>query len=487
MSKKLKLALRNCSTEHGFAIPIAVGMGLVMILIGATMIVRSQGNEVTASAQKATAGSLGIAETGTTRVQSLLNRYRTLANITLTNIATTPPSSSWKQAYDTSPVCGAGGGTTEVSGYRLNEWIGLTSGGQFRVTNYTYKPSSGPIDSVQVTGSIPASGSSTVTVSNAVYLADGSSVDGQIEGIQGTLSRSGSGYTFKRLFSGTAITSSTRDFFPATTPGTGILEVEGQLGANIKATSHLQVNIPVQSGNIATVPIPGVFLGTGGTGNNTIQGNVLLKDCATSTASVSVTGTDPSTGQPYKAFHSNLAFPDLPIKPSFYPSQILGTINGSSMSGLGAVSIGGSHQRLTLPRVGDTPNGSVYEYSVSSISIPNNSELVITPGQKVKLYLDGNIASGGDIIHDCASLPTCQPTDFQIFGYGSTGSEICMSGNNYIEAFIFAPNYAVGVAGSGVVLEVSKVLFGHMTGVTVAVVVLIHRILLSYKLQVGLL
>lgn len=55
MDKKLKIALRRSSSEQGFAIPIAVGMGLIMLLVGVTMIIKSQGDQVTASAQKNTA------------------------------------------------------------------------------------------------------------------------------------------------------------------------------------------------------------------------------------------------------------------------------------------------------------------------------------------------------------------------------------------------------------------------------------------------
>lgn len=52
MNKKLKVALKRRASEQGFALPIALGLGFVMLLIGATMIMRSQGDQVTASAQK---------------------------------------------------------------------------------------------------------------------------------------------------------------------------------------------------------------------------------------------------------------------------------------------------------------------------------------------------------------------------------------------------------------------------------------------------
>lgn len=86
MNKELKVTLRHRSSEQGFAIPIAMGLGLVMILIGAMMIMRSQGDQVTASAQKSTAQSLSVAEIGITRVQDFLNKYRYFIKV---------PSTQW--------------------------------------------------------------------------------------------------------------------------------------------------------------------------------------------------------------------------------------------------------------------------------------------------------------------------------------------------------------------------------------------------------
>jgi hypothetical protein len=66
-------------SEAGFALPIAIGVGLIMLLLGVTMVVRSQNDQVNASAQKATAKSLAAAESGVSKVQTFLNHTRTLA------------------------------------------------------------------------------------------------------------------------------------------------------------------------------------------------------------------------------------------------------------------------------------------------------------------------------------------------------------------------------------------------------------------------
>lgn len=434
MNRKLRIALKRRNSEQGFALPVAMGMGLVMILVATTMLIRSQGDQVTASAQKATNQGLSAAETGITRFQDLINTNRIIALYrdcqgTRSSGACLDSGTTLSWANPTTiPGINAactGGGASTVTAASATTWTPVDpsnlSLGQYRLDSYVY-PAPGTPGTVGV-----APGTGQLTVEGRVNQEDANG-DGD---------------------------------------NTDVADIS--VGT---ATTKLQVNVPVQQGDLNSVPIPGAWIGTGGTGNNTIQGNVLLNDCSAALNSVTVTGTDPSTGQDYVKQHTSMTFPTPPTKPTFIPNQVLGTIDGGTMSGLGATSIGGSHERLTLPRASDVPNGSVYEYSVSSINIPNNSELVITPGQKVKLYLDGGIASGGDIIHSCGSLNedinsngvldsgedsngngvldvTCQPTDFQIFGYGPVGTQICMSGNNSIEAFIFAPNYTVGVAGSG--------------------------------------
>lgn len=408
MNKKLKLALKNSSSEQGFAIPIAVGLGFVMLLIGATMIMRSQGDEVTASTQKATNRGLSAAETGITRYQSLINSNRVIATYPLTGTL------SWTEAKDIpgistcngSTVTGAtvvkdaantrwrdvntedlNGNETLDTGEDLNENKILDrdpSLGQYRIVNYTY--SSTPT-------TFPGTGTLTV---------------------EGRVNQSGSGKT-------------------ATT----------SLGT---ATTRLQVNIPVQQGDINSIPVPGLWLGTGTPGKNEIQGNVLLSDCNADPSKVNLSKDksgnvliNPDTGQPYQALYSDIDFPDLPVKPSPSPNTLTLTDKSS----------------LILPKIGtdktSTKNGeTVYEYSVANI--PKGANITITPGQKVIFYLDGNIEKGADLTHTCPidakgiPLAGCVPNDFQIFGYSSKGT-MCPNGTTTIEAFIYAPKYTAGVEG----------------------------------------
>lgn len=117
--------------DQGFALPLAVGMGLIMILVGMTMIARSQNDQITASAQKATASGLGVSEAGVTHVQSFLNKYRGFST----------KSYPWsahltESGYMTSNCVSSS--TVKAETEALNDWITLPGGtNRFKVVSYT--------------------------------------------------------------------------------------------------------------------------------------------------------------------------------------------------------------------------------------------------------------------------------------------------------------------------------------------------------------
>lgn len=403
MNRKLKIALKRRSSEQGFALVVAVGMGLIMVLVGTTMLIRGRGDQVTASAQKATNQGLSAAETGITRYQDLINTNRIIATYTRTgtpgwtNAATIPGITSG---------CTSGGGSSTVTPASVTTWQNVDlnvpsdpTQGQYRLVDYTYTPNSGVIAPA-------APGTGTLTV-------------------EGRVNQTGTGST------------ATEDVRTATT--------------------KLQVNIPVQQSDINNVPVPGLWIKSGTMpGNQKTKGNILLNDCSLSPApaadshqaidtSLSPPGPyiDPVTGEPYQTKQVSLTFPVLPPKPTFITlpnNQVLGAISSSQ----------------TFPRIGDRSStgaiypltGGVFEYSVASVSGNNTITIRNTPGVKVKFYLDGDIAKQTDFLHDCTTSG-CAPTDFQIFGYGASGSRICLNGNGLIDAFIFAPAYSAGVDGNG--------------------------------------
>ncbi|KAI9135007.1 hypothetical protein ON05_018290 [Acaryochloris sp. CCMEE 5410] len=93
----MKLWIKYClecrNKQAGFALPVAIGMGLIILLVGLTMLLRSQDSQVSAIAQKDTAKSLNAAETGVNEIRALINQHRAIANYpACTTDLNTPPT-----------------------------------------------------------------------------------------------------------------------------------------------------------------------------------------------------------------------------------------------------------------------------------------------------------------------------------------------------------------------------------------------------------
>ncbi|QYX29826.1 hypothetical protein [Sphaerospermopsis torques-reginae] len=135
---RLKMALLLHSRESGFAMVIAVSLGLIMILVGLTMTMRSQGDQITASQQKATDQALAAAEQGVVFYQQLINTNRMLA---------AHPNSTWTTKLSgISPGC-SNPGTADpetIADAKRTSWQAVDSTdvtkGQFRLVSYGYTP-----------------------------------------------------------------------------------------------------------------------------------------------------------------------------------------------------------------------------------------------------------------------------------------------------------------------------------------------------------
>jgi hypothetical protein len=84
MPQRLNRSLPPSSPDQGFALPLALGIGLIMLLMGITMIARSQTDQVTAVAQKQSAQGLAIAEAGIARTLSELQKQHNAGLLTRT-------------------------------------------------------------------------------------------------------------------------------------------------------------------------------------------------------------------------------------------------------------------------------------------------------------------------------------------------------------------------------------------------------------------
>jgi hypothetical protein len=147
--------------DRGYAMPVAIGFGLAILMVSAALLLRSQNDDVTANLQEATGGSLNVAESGVAKVQSFINNNRSVATYNL---------SAWTNArttVSTNNLCGPTS-TTDIVAYAANarNWQNVDpsnpSKGQYRVVNYTYvandstRPNSAPgTGTLEVEGRLP--------------------------------------------------------------------------------------------------------------------------------------------------------------------------------------------------------------------------------------------------------------------------------------------------------------------------------------------
>jgi hypothetical protein len=132
---------RYQQTQAGFTMPLALGMGLIMIIVTASIIGRSQSDRTTTSFQKESDRSLSISETGIVRVRSYLDGHKFLATKNLTN---------WVNTLDTLPSAQAGCGLINFTQARQqaqlfqdSSWLDLDSSnpkkGRYKIVDYRYQ------------------------------------------------------------------------------------------------------------------------------------------------------------------------------------------------------------------------------------------------------------------------------------------------------------------------------------------------------------
>lgn len=386
MKKNLNIVLKYYNNEQGFAMPIAVGLGLIILLIGTMLLVRSQSDQVSASTQKSNSRGLSAAEIGITRVQSLITSNPVIATYPLT--AATGPS--WSNA---SSIPGIGCSSTvnqQVSSFAstYTNWQDVStpdsSKVQFKIVNYQYSPS-------DITQPNTAPGTATLTV-------------------EGRVDQSGSGNS------------------ATSTVGT--------------ATTQLQVNIPVQPGSVISTPFPGLWV-TSTTASGNTNANILAPCDQTS---VPVTFTPPSSNpNNYQVYRNNLNQPQVPNKPSSLIKTIT-TVAGVTLpqatditNQLNFNSATGEYQ-YSIPSISLTGN-NVLTFSPGykvALYVDGNINLGGTTG----IRHDCTDTNGN-------AISNCRPTDARIYGLSANGS-LQLSGNAAIcDVFFLAPNYTASINGGG--------------------------------------
>ncbi|NCS57621.1 MAG: hypothetical protein GPJ16_12015 [Microcystis aeruginosa G11-04] len=442
MNNRLYLHLM-ANKEKGFALPLAVLIGLILMVTGMTMMMRAQGDQSKVIAQKARADSLRSSEVGLARVQDLLNSVRVMARFD----SNCSSGDCWENAQVPTGNPSPGLQTD------LKKLAIATDCGNPSPTNEIADKILAPTGQRAVNPGLRdlASGEWFEWNDNRYYRVVGyrltTSTDPNILGL-GVLTLEGR----SRKSAETDLTK---------------IDINRDSGDNAASRNRLVVTIPILPSlplalNRTTVPALWVSEGAtenaGATGQITVgsadysgganfQGDVVMSDptafdeatatlrpeleCFISTNKIQQ--PTPASNNPYKAQFVDVSFPNLPAIPGSIPD--LKELTTSQ----------------TFPRVGvDTPPTSgVYQYIVDNINLSGSDKITITPGNRVVFYVKGNI--NGAIEHNCGTTTGCKPGNLQIYAYApaSAKPQICLRGNQRLEAFIFAPTYSLGKTDTG--------------------------------------
>jgi hypothetical protein len=129
------------SVQAGFALPLALGLGLVMIIVAASIIGRSQSDRMTTNSQREINRALSISEAGVIRFQSFLDRHKLLA---------TKDLNLWSNTLDLLPSAQAGCrlinptlARQQTDLFKDHRWIDLDASdlrkGRYQVVDYKYQ------------------------------------------------------------------------------------------------------------------------------------------------------------------------------------------------------------------------------------------------------------------------------------------------------------------------------------------------------------
>ncbi|WP_430014339.1 hypothetical protein ACQY1Y_08130 [Microcystis ichthyoblabe FBCC-A1114] len=417
MKNRLYLHLM-ANREKGFALPLAVLIGLILMVTGITMMMRAQGDQSKVIAQKARADALRSSEAGVTRVQDLLNSVRVMATVDSNSNCT--PKGCWQTAQVvpnpstdlqkdlkklyTAAYCSNPDDADTLSA-KIDQLRGLSGGQWFDLGNNRYYR----VDRVVGYNFTPSS-------------------DPNILG-WGVLTLEGR----SRTSAETDLTNT---------------DIDRDSGDNAASRNRVVVTIPILPSRplaFTRTTVPALWVSEGamvsGEDSADFQGDVVNLECDVNGNDIKQPPSAPNP--PYKAqFIDNtiVPFPNLPEPPTSPPHP----------PGQQNLALTSSE---TFPRLGDTPSPSgVYEYIVDNINLDDGEKITITAGERVVFYVKGNI--NGAIEHDCSGVtePTvCKPGNLQIYadGSGSTAPQICLKGDQRLEAFIFARDYSLDKTGTG--------------------------------------
>jgi hypothetical protein len=389
--------------QQGFSLPLAIGVGISMLLLGSLMIARSHVDQTSALAQVETAGALGVAEAGVARTMSMLNS----PNFAHLLRRSYDQDRGDGQAYlGPDQILRSGDEATALA--LINQWDD------------------------------PSGGCSAPSNTDFATL---------VNGTIGTGTNQGTYEVLAYRFSPSSQTAS--------------LLVEGRFGRSI---SRVQVAFNLRTRNSSgSNGFPGLYarqtIGLAGnnvirvTGETGVSANVICQDCI---VPATPTTCDPVTGQPTAdglklAFGRNtssnihgrsliatLSSPDIPV-PTPPPASAAGRYDLPT----------GITASVTLPRPGDTPDADrVFHYVIDSINLSGSNNITINSSAgRVRLYVNGDVrlTGSGGFTHSGS------PDRFVLFGsnLATTSQAVELGGGTTTpHMFVYAPHATVRMSSS---------------------------------------
>jgi Tfp pilus assembly protein PilX len=419
MSTRKHLNPRLTRNEDGFAIPIAVGMGLIMILLALTAIAKSQDDRVTSINKKDTARSLLAAESGVTQIQALMNRYRTIASYPACQ-------GNWK----TDNTCSDTG--------TIASWALAAN-----LKNLT---------------PLPPRLNSVCSANDDLSVAETT-----VQGWANT--------NWKKVDPDETETDPTKQKgeFRLLDYRGGILTVEGRINGTQSNEALSQLRVTVPQFNPGSQPVAPLWVTGSVSGSPTIGGDV-MGSCA------STLNTTFPSGKDYKAIQSRLSMPPT-VSPPTSGSYSLTNISGVESRNLPQIEmmtdsstgkripkeypvldasgnpvLDASGNPIKKTKIMDTPDSDgVYKYIVSSLdasfAVPRAAFSIDASGNplsniKVQIWVTGNLdLSDKIIVNQCAGETSCTP--FNVTIYGTNGNLTLNPETRICDVLFHMPDYDV--------------------------------------------
>ncbi|MDB9417135.1 hypothetical protein [Microcystis aeruginosa] len=443
MKNRLYLHLM-ANREKGFALPLAVLTGLILMVTGMTMMMRVQGDQSKVIAQKSRADALRSAEAGVARVRDLLNSVRVMARFNSN-------CESGEDCWQTAEVPSGNPSTNSFLQRDLKKLAIVTACGNPSRNNEIADKILAPTEQRAANPGLRdlASGQWFDLGNNRYYRVVGYRFDPT------NPPPNGLGWGFLTL-EGLSRTSTATDLTN--------IDIDRDSDDNAASRNRVVVTVgiftPTSAFDRNTVPALWISEGTADDGAR-FQGDVVEEvvspECEAEQDKIQQPTSPPAANPPYKAQVGKtliVSFPDLPPIPTGLPSgQIDLELTDSLPLAQRTFPRRDQYGAITDTSSTRTINGQsvqVYEYIVDNINL-SSVNITIAAGRRVVFYVKGNI--NGAIEHNCGAEAGCRSGNLQIYAYNLSGSanpQICLRGNQRLEAFIFAPDYSLGKTGTGI-------------------------------------